>query len=81
MTSHLSTVRSVICMIDMLLSSRIWLKQSLQRDEEFQGLFQGDGCQTPDSMLPVAEHRECVSVPVPGAEMCVTTVLRVAQVR
>lgn len=50
------------------------------RDDEFQGMFQSDGRQAPHAMLPVAKHREGVSILVTGAEVRVATVLRVAQV-
>lgn len=43
-------------------------------------MVQGDGRQTPHTILPVTKHRHGESVLVAGAEVCVAAVLRVAQV-
>lgn len=44
-------------------------------------MVQGDGGQTPHSMLPVTKHGERVSILVTCAEVCVAAVLGVAEVR
>jgi len=60
-------------------SKKQWV-QLLIGDNEFQGMVQGDGRQTPHTILPVTKHRHGESVLVAGAEVCVAAVLRVAQV-
>ena len=50
----------------------------LWRHNDFECVIQGYGRETPDTVLPVPEHRESVAVAVACAEVCVALVHRVA---